>query len=171
MPESTTGSASSGPPLVDDKAIAQIAALIAAELGKNLALHVVKIVAEEHTGGNWKKQIKIIIANLKDKANPDFKSSVLNGEFTPAQLADLPSSGMASKKLKRQREQIEKASLLARLDTESYNAAVGSEIADGVVPCVNCGSMKTSFAIVALSVDRDAVEYVSCSACGHHWKN
>jgi len=171
VPESTAGSASSGPLLADEQSIAQIARLIYAELGTDLALHVVKTVAEKHTGGNWKKQIKSIIANLKDKANPDFKSSVLKGDLDPAELADLPSSKMASDKLKRERAKIEKSSLLARLDTESYNAAVGSEIADGVVPCVKCGSLKTSFAVVALSVDRDAVEYVSCSACGHHWKN
>jgi DNA-directed RNA polymerase subunit M/transcription elongation factor TFIIS len=90
--------------------------------------------------------------------------------LSPKKLANLPVAEMASARMKREREEIERRAMLGRLTDEQYRAATGQESGDGIEPCSRCGSMKTDFVLVPVSTEKDSIQNFSCKSCGHHWK-
>jgi len=156
--------------VVDDAEVGRIAKLINGELGEKLAREVVEGVATWHAEGNWKKQVKSVVANVRDPSNPDFRAQILSGELSPKNLANLPVTSMASVRLKRERKVLEQRAMLGRLTDEQYRAAIGQEVGDGIEECPKCGSRKTDFVIVPTSTEKDSIQNFSCSSCGNHWR-
>ena len=156
---------------VDEIEIERISRLMSKELGGALSMSVVRGVIDLHEQkSKWKIQMKCVVANVKDLSNPDFRRMIASGEISPKRIANMRTSEMASDKLKRERDVIEKRALLARLTDEQYRKAIGQEEVDGIECCGQCGSMKTDFVIVPISTEKDSVVNVSCRTCGFSWK-
>jgi len=166
----TVISAPEGVRPVDEAEIGRIAKLINGELGEQLARGVVEGVSRWCTEGNWRAQIKRVVANVRDSGNPDFRALILSGELSPKKLANLPVAAMASARMKREREEIERRAMLGRLTDEQYRSAMGEQQNDGIEACPKCGSMKTDFVIVPTSTEKDSIQNFSCSSCGNHWR-
>jgi len=155
---------------VEDAEIERIAKLVHAQLGEKLAMEVVRGVVKWHSGGNWRKHVKCLISNVRDQTNDDFRGLIVSGELSPMKLANLQVSAMASARLKRERSEIERRSILARLTSDQYREFMGFEAGDGIEPCNKCGSLKTEFVLVPTSTEKDSVQNFSCNSCGHKWR-
>jgi len=155
---------------VEDAEIERIAKLVHAQLGEKLAMEVIRGVAEWHSGGNWRKHVKSLISNVRDQTNDDFRGLIVSGELSPMKLANLQVSAMASVRLKRERCEIERRAILARLTSDQYSLAMGFEAGDGIEPCNKCGSLKTEFVMVPTSTEKDSLQNFSCNSCGHKWR-
>ena len=155
---------------VEDAEIRRIAKLVHAQLGEKLAMEVVRGVVKWHSGGNWRKHVKSLIFNVRDSSNDDFRGLIISGEMSPMKLANISVSQMASSRLKRERCEIERRAILARLTSDQYSLAMGFEAGDGIEPCNKCGSLKTEFVMVPTSTEKDSIQNFSCNSCGHKWR-
>ena len=165
-----SSSETAAPGGVDDAEIERIAKLVHAQLGEKLAMEVVRGVVKWHSGGNWRKHVKCLISNVRDQTNDDFRGLIVSGELSPMKLANLQVSAMASVRLKRERCEIERRAILARLTSDQYSLAMGFEAGDGIEPCSKCGGLKTEFVLVPTSTEKDSVQNFSCNSCGHRWR-
>ena len=113
---------------------------------KDLAIDVEATIHEylfknEERGKNYYSRVKAIASNLQDKNNPDFRTLVISGNYSPKEITLMDVKKMASKELQSKRLTAEKDSFNSiRSDWHEVHAPVGI----GMHKCEKCGGLRTT---------------------------
>ena len=117
---------------------------------------------------DYRAKARTIIANLKDKNNPDLRVNIFEENMVPEELVRLEPKDLASSALKQEREKAEKKIIDAR---RSDWMAATSKVKEGIFACIKCKSKLTQYyEMQTRSADEPMTVFASCTECGAHWK-
>lgn len=103
--------------------------------------------------------------NLKDRANPDLRQSVLYGGISVERFLGMSAQEMASEERKRETASINAQNLL------QSRAAVDNQAETGQFKCGKCQQRKCKYyQLQTRSADEPMTTFVTCVNCGNRWK-
>ncbi|KAI8874727.1 transcription elongation factor S-II [Backusella circina FSU 941] len=113
----------------------------------------------------YKNKVRSLALNLKNKANPGLRESVVSGELSIKKLCKMGVEEMASEDAKaRDRKLAEEALFKAR-------GAGSAQAETDMFMCGKCKHRKcTYFQMQTRSADEPMTTFVTCITCGNHWK-
>jgi len=130
--------------------------------------HAVEKSVLELMGGTtseYKSKIRSLFVNLKDKANPALRASIVDGSLAPKIFAKMTSKEMASKARQEEIERIEEENLFKSLSAEEKQAETDA------FQCGRCKQRKCRYRQAQTrSADEPMTTFVTCTACGNKWK-
>jgi len=120
---------------------------------------------ENNPGPKYKQQVRSRVFNLKDKLNPNLRTNLLLGVFTPKNFSRFTSEEMSSDDKKAQRAAEEK---------EAMNNAQLAHVEGTKTDLLKCGKCKkrncTYNQLQTRSADEPMTTFVLCNECGNRWK-
>lgn len=120
---------------------------------------------ENQPGPKYKQQVRSRVFNLRDKLNPNLRTKLLLGVFSPKDFSRFSSEQMSSDDKKAQRAKDEK---------ESMDQAQLAHVEGTVTDLLKCGKCKkrncTYNQLQTRSADEPMTTFVLCNECGNRWK-
>lgn len=116
-------------------------------------------------GAEYKKKIRSLFANLKNKSNRDLGRRVMSGDVTPDRFVvmtdeDLKSEDQRKKEIELEKENMKKAQV----------PMAEKSISDSL-ECGRCKQKKVSYTQAQTrSADEPMTTFCECMHCGHRWK-
>lgn len=117
------------------------------------------------TGEDYKKKIRSLMLNLKDKKNPSMRGAVISGD-TPADIfSRMSSADLASEERKQQDRALELNNLFKARGAGPQQAETDS------FKCGRCKQRKcTYYQMQTRSADEPMTTFVTCTVCNNRWK-
>jgi transcription elongation factor S-II len=141
--------------------------LLDSDLLLKRALEIEKTIFNEFgdIDQGYKNKVRSLALNLKNKANPGLRESVVSGELSIKKLCTMSVEDMASEEAKaRDRKLAEEALFKAR-------GAGSAQAETDMFMCGKCKGRKcTYFQMQTRSADEPMTTFVTCIICGNHWK-
>jgi len=117
------------------------------------------------TFGEYKAKIRSLFVNLKDKANPALRASIVDGSLAPEKFAKMTSQEMASAERQAENRKIEEENLFKSL------SAVEKQAETEAFQCSRCKQRKCVYRQAQTrSADEPMTTFVTCTVCGNRWK-
>jgi len=120
------------------------------------------------TGGTtaeYKSKIRSLFVNLKDKANPGLRASIVDGTLAPEKFAKMTSQEMASAERQAENKKIEEQNLFKSLSAAEKQAETDA------FQCSRCKQRKCIYRQAQTrSADEPMTTFVTCTSCGNKWK-
>lgn len=117
------------------------------------------------TNANYKNKIRSLFVNLKDKANPGLRASVVDGTIAPERFAAMTSQEMASEERKAADKKIEEENFHKSLSAAEKQAETEA------FQCSKCKQRKCVYRQQQTrSADEPMTTFVTCTNCGNKWK-
>lgn len=115
---------------------------------------------------NNKNRTLLIMAS-QDESNPDFRSSLINGDIEIDAIPEMPVADMASSQLRSLRlKEAEEANAARRSDWKKDNLQTTD-----MFTCSRCKASKTTFyQMQTRSADEPMTVFITCVECGHKWR-
>jgi len=114
---------------------------------------------------DYRKKIRSLFQNLKNKGNPRLRERVLSGEYTPQKFAAMTHDEMKSD----ERREADK-----KLQEENMNDAMVAKVEKSISAEFQCGKCKQRKVAYSQAQTRSADEpmttFCECMACGNRWK-
>jgi len=128
----------------------------------------VEAAVYRNTGGtnaDYKNKIRSLFVNLKDKANPGLRASVVDGGIAPDRFAKMTSQEMASEERKAADKKIEEENFHKSLSAAEKQAETDA------FQCSRCKQRKCVYRQQQTrSADEPMTTFVTCTNCGNKWK-
>jgi transcription elongation factor S-II len=138
------------------------------ELVLSLSRAVEKAVLEltgDDTTAEYKSKIRSLFVNLKDKANPALRASIVDGSLAPEKFAKMTSQEMASAERQAENRKIEEDNLFKSLSAAEKQAETEA------FQCSRCKQRKCVYRQAQTrSADEPMTTFVTCTVCGNRWK-
>jgi len=117
------------------------------------------------TTAEYKSKIRSLFVNLKDKANPGLRASIVDGSLTPEKFAKMTSQEMASAERQAENKKIEQENLFKSLSAAEKQAETDA------FQCSRCKQRKCIYRQAQTrSADEPMTTFVTCTVCGNKWK-
>ncbi|KAI8361762.1 transcription elongation factor S-II [Blakeslea trispora] len=114
---------------------------------------------------DYKNKARSLALNLKNKANPGLRESVVSGELPVEKLCKMSVEAMASEEAQARDRKLAEEALFKARGAESAQAETD------MFKCGKCGGRKcTYFQMQTRSADEPMTTFVTCVLCGNHWK-
>jgi len=133
----------------------------------NLAEQLEEEIFKEmkETNSFYKNRVRSRVHNLKDPKNGIFRSNVLCGNITPAQLARMSAEEMASDDLKATRDRLAKEAM------DDAQLAIAEGTRTDLLQCGKCKKRDCIYnQMQTRSADEPMTTFVLCNVCGNRWK-
>lgn len=118
---------------------------------------------------DYTNKARSVLFNLNDSRNLDFRSKLLVGFISPADVPHLSSEDMASHEKEVGRAKMRKESM-EEIQTD-WDLKHGLSFTQGMFTCGRCKSTKTSYyQLQTRSSDEPMTTFVCCLNCGKRWK-
>lgn len=136
------------------------------ELVLSMSRAVEKSVLELTSGTTeYKSKIRSLFVNLKDKANPALRASIVDGSLAPEKFAKMTSQEMASAERQAENRKIEEENLFKSLSAAEKQAETEA------FQCSRCKQRKCVYRQAQTrSADEPMTTFVTCTVCGNKWK-
>ncbi|OBZ83679.1 Transcription elongation factor S-II [Choanephora cucurbitarum] len=137
------------------------------ELLMKRAIAIEKTIFREYGDINqdYKNKARSLALNLKNKANPGLRESVVSGELPVEKLCKMSVEAMASEEAQARDRKLAEEALFKARGAESAQAETD------MFKCGKCGGRKcTYFQMQTRSADEPMTTFVTCVGCGNHWK-
>jgi len=137
------------------------------ELVLSISRAVEKAVLEltGDTTAEYKSKIRSLFVNLKDKANPALRASIVDGSLAPEKFARMTSQEMASAERQAENRKIEEDNLFKSLSAAEKQAETEA------FQCSRCKQRKCVYRQAQTrSADEPMTTFVTCTVCGNRWK-
>ncbi|KAI8351814.1 transcription elongation factor S-II [Choanephora cucurbitarum] len=137
------------------------------ELLMKRAIAIEKTIFKEYGDINqdYKNKARSLALNLKNKANPGLRESVVSGELPVEKLCKMSVEAMASEEAQARDRKLAEEALFKARGAESAQAETD------MFKCGKCGGRKcTYFQMQTRSADEPMTTFVTCVGCGNHWK-
>ncbi|KAF9039323.1 transcription factor S-II, central domain-containing protein [Panaeolus papilionaceus] len=113
----------------------------------------------------YKAKIRSLFVNLKDKANPSLRASVVEGSLSPEKLSKMTTQEMASEERKAEDKKLFEENLFKSL------AAGQQEAETDAFQCSRCKQRKCVYRQQQTrSADEPMTTFVTCTVCQNKWK-
>lgn len=117
----------------------------------------------------YMNQARSVLFNVKDPRNTNFKSKLIAGIFTPAEVPWLTSEQMASEIKQAERAKLRKDSM--EEVQSDWDLKHGAANISGLFTCGRCKGNKTTYVQKQTrSSDEPMTTFVTCLKCGKRWK-
>lgn len=131
------------------------------------AMAVEKAAFETYKGetDEYKKKIRSLFQNLKNKTNQDLGRKIMSGEVTPARFVVMTHEELKSAEQKTIDEKLEKENM-----NKAQVAMPEKSISDALT-CGKCQKKKVSYTQAQTrSADEPMTTFCECLECGNRWK-
>lgn len=117
------------------------------------------------TSAAYKSKFRSKYLNLKDKANPHLRTSLLMGSISPARFSAMTTTEMAS-------EERRKSDLdLQQKNLDNTKAVQDTQAETDQFKCGRCGKRKCKYyQLQTRSADEPMTTFVTCINCNNRWK-
>lgn len=113
----------------------------------------------------YRKKMRSLYQNLKNKGNPGLRRRVLSGEHSPQRFVTMSHDDMKSDERRAADEKLEK---------ENMNQAMVAQVEKSIsaeFQCGKCKQRKVSYSQAQTrSADEPMTTFCECLACGNRWK-
>ncbi|KAF9221199.1 transcription elongation factor [Gyrodon lividus] len=131
------------------------------------ATAVEKAVFSQFDGitAEYKGKIRSLFVNLKDKANPSLRESVVSGELSPERFSKMTSEEMMSEERRAGDQKIKEENFFKSLGVGEQEAETEG------FQCGRCKQRKCRYRQAQTrSADEPMTTFVTCVNCGNRWK-
>lgn len=114
---------------------------------------------------DYKKKIRSLFTNLKNKSNRELGKSVLSGEITPEKFVVMTDDELKSEEQRKKELELEKENMkMAQVPQEQKSISESLE-------CGRCKKKQVSYTQAQTrAADEPMTTFCECMACGHRWK-
>jgi len=117
------------------------------------------------TTAAYKGKIRSLFVNLKDKANPSLRESVVSGELSPEKFTAMSSEEMMTEERRAADRKIKEENLFKSLGAGEQEAETEG------FQCSRCKQRKCRYRQAQTrSADEPMTTFVTCVNCGNRWK-
>ncbi|KAF5319314.1 hypothetical protein D9619_008803 [Psilocybe cf. subviscida] len=117
------------------------------------------------TNGDYKNKIRSLFVNLKDKANPGLRVSIVEGTLAPERFAKMTSAEMASEERRAADQKIKDENFFKSLSAAEKQAETDA------FQCSRCKQRKCIYRQQQTrSADEPMTTFVTCTVCQNKWK-
>ncbi|KAF9530127.1 transcription factor S-II, central domain-containing protein [Crepidotus variabilis] len=117
------------------------------------------------TTAEYKSKIRSLFVNLKDKANPSLRASIVDGSISADKLATMTNDDMKSEERKAADKKIEEENFFKSLSAAEKQAETDA------FQCSRCKQRKCRYRQQQTrSADEPMTTFVTCTVCGNKWK-
>ncbi|KAF8123606.1 transcription elongation factor [Boletus edulis] len=137
------------------------------DLITNRALAVEKAVFALFGGTTpeYKGRIRSLFVNLKDKANPSLRESIVSGDLSPEKFSKMTSEEMMTEERRAADQRIKEENLFKSLGAGEQEAETEG------FQCGRCKQRKCRYRQAQTrSADEPMTTFVTCVNCGNRWK-
>ncbi|MCJ1306373.1 RNA polymerase II elongation factor [Agyrium rufum] len=114
---------------------------------------------------SYKEKVSSLYQNLRNKANPNLKTRVLDGDVSPERLVTMSHEELKSKEMRETDKVLEKENMRAA------QVAVPEKSVSSTFTCGKCKKQKVSYSQAQTrSADEPMTTFCECLFCGHRWK-
>lgn len=118
-----------------------------------------------HTTDVYKEKIRSLYQNLKNKANPDLRTRILNEQISAQRFATMTHEEMKSEEQQAEDEKLKKENL------SNAMVPVDEVSMSDYLECGRCKQKKVSFTQAQTrSADEPMTTFCKCLNCGNRWK-
>jgi len=121
-----------------------------------------------HLGGTtpeYRGKIRSLFVNLKDKANPSLRESIVSGELSPEKFSRMTSEEMMTEDRRAADQKIKEENLFKSLGAGEQEAETEG------FQCGRCKQRKCRYRQAQTrSADEPMTTFVTCVNCGNRWK-
>jgi len=115
--------------------------------------------------GEYRKKMRSLYLNLKDKKNPSLRHAVVSGEISASRLTTMTPAEMASEERKEANKKLEEANMFNTLGAKEDKAVTDMFL------CGKCKQRKVSYyQLQTRSADEPMTTFCECVHCGNRWK-
>ncbi|KAK5992764.1 Transcription elongation factor S-II [Cladobotryum mycophilum] len=116
-------------------------------------------------GPDYKKKIRSLFANLKNKSNKELGKRVLTGDISPERFVNMSDEDLKSEDQRKREMELEKENMLkAQVPMEEKSISDSLE-------CGKCKMKKVSYTQAQTrSADEPMTTFCECMNCGNRWK-
>ncbi|KAH7321267.1 transcription factor S-II, central domain-containing protein [Stachybotrys elegans] len=134
---------------------------------------IAKAVAVEHAAyvvfkgetPEYKKKIRSLFANLKNKSNKELGRSVLGGEISPERFVSMTDEDLKSEEQRKKEIELEKENM------KKAQVPMAEKSISDSLECSRCKQKKVSYTQAQTrSADEPMTTFCECMNCGHRWK-
>jgi len=114
----------------------------------------------------YQAKFRSLFSNLKDPLNEGLRSALFTGDLSIETLIGMTHEELANPTLQQERQKLKAYQQEARRGDRHMRDATCT-----MFTCNKCGQNKTTyFQLQTRSADEPMTTFVTCCACGHHWK-
>ncbi|KAG5921071.1 hypothetical protein E4U42_005998 [Claviceps africana] len=135
-------------------------------IGRAVAVeHAVFAHFKHDESAEYKKKIRSLFANLKNKSNSELRKRVLSGEISAQRFATMTDDELKSEEQRKMDAELEKENMKkAQVPQEQKSISDSLE-------CGRCKLKKVSYTQAQTrSADEPMTTFCECMNCGHRWK-
>jgi len=112
----------------------------------------------------YQTKFRTLYHNLKDELNQGLRNALFTGGLEVSRLIHMSHEELANPKLQEERRKLKEHQIAARQD---YKMAASCTM----FTCHKCGKNETTyFQLQTRSADEPMTTFVTCVACGNHWR-
>jgi len=112
----------------------------------------------------YQAKFRSLFSNLKDELNQGLRNALFTGALESTRLIQMSHEELANPKLQEERKKLKELQIAARQD---YKLTASCTLFN----CFKCGKNETTyFQLQTRSADEPMTTFVTCVACGNHWK-
>lgn len=122
-------------------------------------------LCKEKIDDSYRQKTRSLVMNLRNKKNPELRSSILNGDLKPAKLVTMSSKELAPETLKQEMETLHQKNLF------DAQGAVQKRAVTDRFTCGKCKKKEVSYyQMQTRSADEPLTTFCTCESCGNRWK-
>lgn len=122
-------------------------------------------LCKDKVDDNYRLKTRSLVMNLRNKKNPELRSSILNGDLKPAKLVTMSSKELAPEALKKEMETLHQKNLF------DAQGAVQKRAVTDRFTCGKCKKKEVSYyQMQTRSADEPLTTFCTCESCGNRWK-
>ncbi|KAF9244473.1 transcription elongation factor [Melanogaster broomeanus] len=134
-------------------------------LGRAVAVEKAVFAQFGGTTSEYKGRIRSLFVNLKDKANPSLRESVVSGELSPERFGKMTNEEMMSEERRAADQKIKEDNFFKSLGAGEQEAETAG------FQCGRCKERKCRYRQAQTrSADEPMTTFVTCVNCGNRWK-
>lgn len=113
----------------------------------------------------YRQKTRSLVMNLRNKKNPQLRSSILDGNLKPAKLVTMTSQELAPEALRKEMETLHQKNLF------DAQGAVQKRAVTDRFTCGKCKKKEVSYyQMQTRSADEPLTTFCTCENCGNRWK-
>lgn len=120
---------------------------------------------KEEESADYKKKIRSLFSNLKNKANKELRRGVLSGDIAADRFVAMTDEDLKSEELRKKELELEKENM------KKAQVPMAEKSISDSLECGRCKKKKVSYTQAQTrSADEPMTTFCECMNCGHRWK-
>ncbi|KAL6876637.1 transcription factor S-II, central domain-containing protein [Trichoderma novae-zelandiae] len=134
-------------------------------IAKAVAVESAAFTVFNGEGAEYRKKIRSLFANLKNKSNRDLGKRVMSGDISPERFVNMTDEDLKSEDQRRMEMELEKENM------KKAQVPMAEKSISDSLECGKCKKKKVSYTQAQTrSADEPMTTFCECMNCGNRWK-